>query len=94
MTQSTSTIAVQPVRRVVTRAALAGARSWTGRSVVTNATDRVQPRYVTLAMHRTRVSGMRYTASRASVVRAFRARTAPETTSSTRRRLTSASSGG
>jgi hypothetical protein len=64
-------------------------RSWTGRSVVTTATDRVRPRFTTVAMHRTRVSEMREQASRTSLVRSRRAPAGPVTTSATRRRPSS-----
>lgn len=94
MNRFASTIAAKSVRRAVARAARAGVRSWTGRSVVTSATDRVQPRYVTVAMHRTRVSEMRSSASPSAVVRAFRAPAASATTSLMRRRPAFAPSGG
>jgi len=82
--------AVIPSFRVESRAAtrtLRGrVRSWTGRSVVTSATDRDRPRFATNGMHRTRVSEMRGPASRIGIVRVFRAPTAPVTTPSPRRR--------
>jgi hypothetical protein len=87
MTRSTSIIASQPGRRAPSRTAGSGARSWTGRSVVTSATERVQPRHVTVDMHRSRVSGIRHLVSRADVVRSVLAPSAAATNSGTRRHL-------
>jgi hypothetical protein len=72
--------------RAVARALGGSVRSWTGRSVVTSATDRVRPRFATAGMHRTRVSEMRDAASRASVVRNCSAPSGPATSSAGRRR--------
>ena len=72
--------------RAVTCTLRGSARSWTGRSVVTSATDRVRPRFATTGMHRTRVSEMRALASRTGDVRLFRASNRSVTTSVTRRR--------
>ena len=86
MTRSNANIAPVQTRRAAARTVRASVRTWTGRSVVTSATDRVRPRFVTVGMHRTRVSEMRDHASRANVVRAFRALTGPATTPIPRRR--------
>lgn len=66
--------------RAATRTLRGSVRSWTGRSVVTSATDRDCPRFATTGMHRTRVSEMRDHASRTGIVRAFSALTGPATT--------------
>ena len=89
MIRSSSIVAPVPGRSAAMRADRASVRSWTGRAVVTSATDRVQPRFATAGMHRTRVSEMRDLASRTSVVRSLRVQTAPVTTSTLRRRPTS-----
>jgi len=89
MTHSSSIVAPVPNRSAAARAVRASVRSWTGRAVVTSATNRVQPRFATAGMHRTRVSEMRDSASRTSVVRSFRALSGPATSSSLRRRPTS-----
>jgi hypothetical protein len=73
-------------RRAIARTVRGSVRSWTGRSVVTSATDRVRPRFATVGMHRTRVSEMREIASRTSVVRPLRALSGSVTTSAMRRR--------
>ncbi len=86
MTRSTSIIVVEQGRRASSRVVRSGARSWTGRSVVTCATERVQPRYVMVDMHRTRVSGMRHFVSRAGAVRGSLAPSAAVTCSVMRRR--------
>lgn len=72
--------------RAIVRTVRGSVRSWTGRSVVTNATDRVRPRFATAGMHRTRVSEMRDSASRITVVRTRSALSGPATTSILRRR--------
>ena len=87
MTLSRALIPTTAVRsHAPARLARGSMRSWTGRSVVTSATDRVRPRFATIGMHRTRVSEMREAASRTSVVRTLRAPTGSVTTSATRRR--------
>jgi hypothetical protein len=73
-------------RRAFARAAGDVARSWTGRSVVTSATDRARPRFATAGTHRTRVSETRLFASRTTTPRIERARTGPVTTPIQRRR--------
>lgn len=81
-----------PVRnesRAVAGALRGSVRSWTGRSVVTSATDRVRPRFATAGMHRTRVSEMRDHASRIGTVRTLGASTVPATTPNLRRRPSS-----
>jgi hypothetical protein len=64
-------------------------RSWTGRSVVTSATDRVRPRFATAGMHRTRVSEMRDDASRTGTLRTLGASTVLATIPTLRRRPSS-----
>ena len=86
MTRSTAILAPVQSRRAAARPVRASVRSWTGRSVVTSATDRVRPRFATAGMHRTRVSEMRDAASRASAVRAVSALSGPATSSDSRRR--------
>ena len=82
-------IAARFMSRPSSRTAGDSARSWTGRSVVTSATDRVRPRFATRAMHRTRVSETRDVASRIGFVRVLRARSGSATTSDSRRRPSS-----
>lgn len=89
MISSSSNVPSITTRRAVARTARGSVRTWTGRSVVTSATNRVRPRYATAGMHRTRVSEMRDAASRIGVVRALRAPAVPATTSDTRRRPSS-----
>lgn len=85
--------AVNAAARILSRPPLRTARgserSWTGRSVVTRATDRAMPRFATRGMLRTRVSETRDVASRIGFVRVPRALTGPATTSDTRRRPSS-----
>ena len=89
MTRSSTNAAVITTRRAAARTGRGSVRTWTGRSVVTSATNRVRPRYATAGMHRTRVSEMRDLASRSGVVRTLRAPAGPVTTSDTRRRPSS-----
>ena len=86
MIRSTSQLTLVQNRRAAVRPVRASVRSWTGRSVVTSATDRVRPRFATAGMHRTRVSEMRDLASRIGIVRASSALTVPATTLLPRRR--------
>lgn len=72
-------------RRASVCAALDGVRSWTGRSVVTSATDRTRPRFATAGMHRTRVSEIRLSASRATAACVKRADLGTATSPSERR---------
>jgi hypothetical protein len=89
MTQSRSNVPVTSIRRAAAQVARGSVRTWTGRSVVTSATNRVRPRFATAGMHRTRVSEMRDVASRISVVRTLRTAADPVTTSDTHRRPSS-----
>ena len=89
MTRSSTHVPSITTRRAVARTARGSVRTWTGRSVVTSATNRVRPRYATAGMHRTRVSEMRDVASRISVVHTLRAAADPVTTSDTHRRPSS-----
>jgi hypothetical protein len=89
MTRSRSNVSAKTIRRAVPRTDRGSARTWTGRSVVTSATNRVRPRYATAGMHRTRVSEMRDVASRIGVVRTLRAPAAPVTISDPHRRPSS-----
>jgi len=77
MTRSSTSRPIITIRRAIVRPARGSVRSWTGRSVVTSATNRVRPRFATAGMHRTRVSEMRDVASRIGLARTLRAPAGP-----------------